>query len=63
MVLLVILNKTFKRSIRYLYTNVWKKEIITQKSFQNNLILADMTFAFKKYEASLLKNYGPTDGI
>ena len=37
--------------------NIWNKEIITQKSFPNNLKLADVTPVFKKEDASLLKNY------
>ena len=38
---------------------IWNKEIITQKSFLNNLKLADVTPVFKKEDASLLKNYRP----
>ena len=38
---------------------IWNKEIITQKSFPNNLKLADVTPVFKKEDASLLKNYRP----
>ena len=37
--------------------DIWNKEIITQKSFPNNLKLADVTHVFKKEDASLLKNY------
>ena len=39
--------------------DVWNKEIITQKSFSNNLKLADVTPVFKKEDASLLKHYRP----
>ena len=38
---------------------IWNKEIITQKSFPNNLRLADETPVFKKEDASLLNNYRP----
>ena len=38
---------------------IWNNEIITQKSFPNNLKLADVTPVFKKEDASLLKNYRP----
>ena len=34
---------------------IWDKEIITHKSFPNNLELADLTPMFKKVDASLLK--------
>ena len=37
--------------------DIWSKGIITQKSFPNNLKLADVTPVFKKENASLLKNY------
>ena len=37
--------------------DIWNKEIITQKSFPNNLKLADVAHVFKKEDASLLKNY------
>ena len=39
--------------------DIWNNEIITQKSFHNNLKLADVTPVFKKDDASLLKNYRP----
>ena len=39
--------------------DIWNKEIITRKSFPNNLKLADVTPAFKKEDASLLKNQRP----
>ena len=39
--------------------DIWNNEIITQKSFPNNLKLADVTPVFKKEDASLLKNYRP----
>ena len=35
--------------------DIWNNEIITQKFFPNNLKLADVTFAFKKEDPSLLK--------
>ena len=38
---------------------IWNKEIITQKSFPNNLRLADETPVFKKEDASSLDNYRP----
>ena len=38
---------------------IWNKEIITQKSFPNNLRLGDETPVFKKEDASLLNNYRP----
>ena len=37
--------------------DIWNKEIITQKSFHNNLKLADVTPVFKKEDALLSKNY------
>ena len=37
--------------------DVWNKEIIAQKSFPNNLKLADAMLVIKKEDASLLKNY------
>ena len=37
--------------------DIWNKDIITQRSFPNNLKLADVTPVFKKEDASLLKNY------
>ena len=37
--------------------DIWNNEIMTQKSFPNNLKLADVTPVFKKEDASLLKNY------
>ena len=37
--------------------DIWNKDIITQKSFPNNLKLANVTPVFKKEDASLLKNY------
>ena len=39
--------------------DIWNNEIITQKSFPNNLKLVDVTSVFKKEDASLLKNYRP----
>ena len=39
--------------------DIWNKKIITQKSFPNYLKLADLTPAFQKEDASLLKNYRP----
>ena len=39
--------------------DIWNKEIITQKSFPNNLKLEDVTPVFKKEDASLLNNYRP----
>ena len=39
--------------------DIWNNEIITQKSFPNNLKLVDVTPVFKKEDASLLKNYRP----
>ena len=39
--------------------DIWNNEKITQKSFLNNLELADVTPVFKKEDASLLKNYRP----
>ena len=39
--------------------DIWKKEIITQKSFTNNLTLMDVTPVIKKEDALLLKNYRP----
>ena len=41
--------------------DIWNNEIITQKSFHNNLKLADVTPVFKKDDASLLKNYAEAD--
>ena len=37
--------------------DIWNKELITQKSFPNDLKLANLTPVFKKDDASLLKNY------
>ena len=39
--------------------DIWNKEIVTQKSFPNNLRLADMGPVFKKEDDSLLKNHRP----
>ena len=39
--------------------DIWKKEIITQKSFTNNLTLMNVTPVIKKEDALLLKNYRP----
>ena len=39
--------------------DIWNNEIITQRSFPNNLKLANVTPVFKKDDASLLKNYRP----
>ena len=39
--------------------DIWNNEIITEKSFPNNLKLADVTPEFKKEDTSLLKNYRP----
>ena len=39
--------------------NIWNIKTITQKSFPNNLKLADVLPVFKKEDASLLKNYRP----
>ena len=39
--------------------DIWNNEIITQKSFPNNLKLADVTPVFKKEDTSLLENYRP----
>ena len=39
--------------------DIWNNEIITQKSFPNNVRLADVTPLFKKEDASLLKNCRP----
>ena len=39
--------------------DIWKKEIITQKCFTNNLTLTDVTPVIKKEDALLLKNYRP----
>ena len=39
--------------------DIWNNEKITQKSFLNNLELADVTPVFKKEDVSLLKNYRP----
>ena len=39
--------------------DIWNNEIITQKCFPNNFILADVTPVFKKEGASLLKNDRP----
>ena len=38
---------------------IWNKEIVTQKSFPNNLKLADVTPVFKKEDASWLQNCRP----
>ena len=38
---------------------IWNNEIITQKSFPNNLKLTHVTTVFKKENVSLLKNYRP----
>ena len=38
---------------------IWNNEIITQKSFLNNLKLTHVTTVFKKENVSLLKNYRP----
>ena len=38
---------------------IWNKEIVTHKSFPNNLKLVDVTSVFNKEDASLLKNYRP----
>ena len=43
--------------------DIWNNEVITQKSFPNNLKLADVTPVFKKEDASLLKNYRPVSVI
>ena len=40
-------------------SNICKIEIITQKSFLNNLTVVDVTPVLKKDDASLLKNYKP----
>ena len=40
--------------------DILNNEIITQKSFSNNLKLVDVTPVFKQEDASLLKNYRPT---
>ena len=37
--------------------DLWNNEIITQKSFPNNLKLVDLTSVFKKEDTSLIKNY------
>ena len=39
--------------------DIWNKEIVTQKSFPNNLKLADVTPVFKKEDASWLQNCRP----
>ena len=39
--------------------DIWNNEIITQKSFLNNLKLVNVTPVFKKEDASLLKKYRP----
>ena len=39
--------------------DIWNNEIITEKSFPNNLKLADVKPVFKKEDSSLLKNYRP----
>ena len=39
--------------------DIWNNGIITQKSFPNNLKLADVTPVFKNEDASLLKNNRP----
>ena len=39
--------------------DIWNKEIVTQKSFPNNLRLADMGPVLKKEDDSLLKNHRP----
>ena len=39
--------------------DIWNNEIITQKSFPDNLKLADVTPVFKKEDTSLLKIYRP----
>ena len=36
--------------------DIWNNEIITQKSFPNNLKMEDVTPVFKKEDDSLLKN-------
>ena len=41
----------------------WNKEIITQKSFPNNLKLADVTPVFKKEDVSFLQNYRPVNDL
>ena len=41
--------------------DIWNKEIITQKTFLNDLKLADMTPVLTKEDASLLKNYRPVN--
>ena len=43
--------------------NIWNKEITTQKSFPNNLKLADVTSVFIKENASLLRNYRPVSAL
>ena len=62
MVLLVISQQSFlKKCLIYAsaLNDIWNNEIITQKSFHNNLKLVDVAPAFKKEDASLLKNYRP----
>ena len=41
--------------------DIWNKEIITQKTFLNDLKSADMTPVLTKEDASLLKNYRPVN--
>ena len=38
---------------------IWNNEIITEKSFPNNLKLVDVIPVFKKEDLSLLRNYRP----
>ena len=44
-------------------SNIWNKEIITQKDFPNNLKLADVTLVFKKESPLLLENYRPISAL
>ena len=39
--------------------DIWNKEIITQKSFPNNLKLVNVIPVFKKEDVLLLKSYRP----
>ena len=57
-ILTKILKESFEISCEYM-TKIWNEQTIMQKSFPNELRLADITTILKRDNSTLVKNYSP----
>ena len=61
-ILTKILKESFEISCEYM-TKIWNEQTIMQKSFPNELKLADITPILKRDDSALVKNYSPVSAL